>query len=86
MTPTESHRADESFARAMERARAYLDAPPPRRRAWPVLAAAAFFAVSSLLFATAAILAPAVGLDPPPSRTATAPAGSFGPPLAGAIN
>jgi hypothetical protein len=40
------------------RARALLQPMTHRRRLWPVLAAAAFLAVSALAFATAMILAP----------------------------
>jgi hypothetical protein len=43
---------------AVARARALLVRPPRRQRTWPVLAAAAFMAVSALAFATAMILAP----------------------------
>jgi len=84
MIAADSPRTDESFARAMVRARRYLDAPRPTRRVWPVLAAAAFFAVCSMIFATVAILAPPVTLDhlePSIDRSQT-----LGPPLAGAVN
>jgi hypothetical protein len=40
------------------RARALLDPPQQREQVWPVLAAAAFLAVSALAFATAMILEP----------------------------
>jgi len=86
MIQSESLDKDESFARAMTRARTYLDAPPPPRRVWPVLAAAGFFAFSSMVFATAAILAPPLTLDPMVRSSSPADAGSFGPPLAGAVN
>jgi hypothetical protein len=43
---------------AMSRARALLTPVAPRERMWPVLGAAAFFAVSALAFATAMVLAP----------------------------
>jgi hypothetical protein len=45
-------------ADAISRARALLTPAPPRERMWPVLGAAAFFAVSALAFATAMIMAP----------------------------
>jgi hypothetical protein len=43
---------------ALGRARALLRAPQPSTRMWPVLAAAAFAAVSALAFATAMVMAP----------------------------
>jgi hypothetical protein len=43
---------------AMARARALLVRPPRPQKIWPVLAAAAFMAVSALTFATAMVLAP----------------------------
>ena len=58
MTETESRQDDERFARALVRARGYLDQREPAQRVWPVLAAAAFFALSSMVFATAAVMAP----------------------------
>jgi hypothetical protein len=45
---------------AVAQARALLAPPAPRERIWPVLAAAAFFAVSALAFATAMVMAPPV--------------------------
>jgi hypothetical protein len=45
-------------AEAMARARTLVEAPPSRSRTWPVLAAAAALAVSSLAFAAAMISAP----------------------------
>ena len=42
----------------LARARALLVRPERPQRMWPVLAAAAFLAVSALAFATAMILAP----------------------------
>ena len=80
----ESLRTQESFARALDRARGYLETPQPVRRIWPALAAAAAFALSSMVFATAAIMAPAPTLDPV-GQNATG-GQSFGPPLAGAVN
>ncbi|HEY2356033.1 MAG TPA: hypothetical protein VGH86_01180 [Phenylobacterium sp.] len=43
---------------ALARARALLTRPARRERIWPVLAAAAFLAISALAFATAMIMAP----------------------------
>ncbi len=48
---------------ALAEARAMLTPPAPRERVWPVLAAAAFFALSALAFATAMVLAPPVVSD-----------------------
>ena len=42
----------------LARARALLARPERPQRMWPVLAAAAFLAISALAFATAMILAP----------------------------
>lgn len=42
----------------MARARALLAAPEPQDPMWPVLAAAGFFALAAITFATAMILAP----------------------------
>ncbi len=63
MTESESRRHDERFIRAMARARAYLSHAEPAPRVWPVLAAAGFFAVSSMVFATAAVMAPSPDLS-----------------------
>ncbi len=60
----ESFDADDAFVRALVSARARLEPPLVRERVWPALAAAAFFAVSALVFATAAILAPPAHLTP----------------------
>jgi hypothetical protein len=50
---------------ALSEARALLRGPAPRREPiWPTLAAAAFFAVCALTFATASILAPPAHLTP----------------------
>jgi hypothetical protein len=73
---------DEAFARAMARARAYLQAPTAPSLVLPALGAAAFFAFCSILFATVAITSPALTLDPAPKATP----GAFGPPLAGAVD
>jgi hypothetical protein len=48
----------------LDQARLKLRAPVSRERAWPALAAAAFFALAGLGFATAAILAPALQTMP----------------------
>ncbi len=67
MNETESRQHDERFARAIGRARAYLDHRDPPQKVWPVLAAAAFFAVSSMVFATAAVMAPSPQLSHAPA-------------------
>jgi hypothetical protein len=64
MASIESFGHDQAFAEAMARARARLDPPVRVERVWPALAAATFFAVSALAFATAAILAPPAQLTP----------------------
>jgi hypothetical protein len=58
--------ADEMLKYALGEARQLLR-PPMRGRepVWPVVAAAAFFAFSALVFAAAAILAPPVQSAPP---------------------
>jgi len=43
---------------AMARARSLVEAPPRRKRMWPVLGAAGLLALSALAFATAMIMAP----------------------------
>lgn len=55
--------SDTAFRTAMVKARAWLEPAGDRERAWPALLAAAFFAVSALGFAVAAILAPPVSLS-----------------------
>ncbi len=67
MTETESRLQEERFARAMARARSYLEVSEPRQRVWPVLAAATFFAVCSMIFATAAVMAPSPELTHAPA-------------------
>ncbi len=67
MNETESRQYDERFARAVARARAYLDRRDRPQRVWPVLAAAAFFAISSMVFATAAVMAPSPQLTHAPA-------------------
>ncbi len=52
-------------AEALGRARDLLDRPKRRERIWPVLAAAAAFAVSALMFATAMIAAPPLASEHP---------------------
>jgi len=42
----------------MARARALLDPPKPPERLWPVVGAAGLLAMSTLVFATAMIVAP----------------------------
>jgi hypothetical protein len=64
MAVLESPDADAAFADALASARARLEPPVVRERVWPALAAAAFFALSALIFATAAILAPPAQLTP----------------------
>ena len=56
MSDLESYDPDQAFAEAMADARIRLEPPVVRERVWPALAAAALFAVSALIFATAAIL------------------------------
>jgi hypothetical protein len=64
MANLESFGADDAFSEAMADARIRLEPPVVRERVWPALAAAALFAVSALVFATAAILAPPAHLTP----------------------
>jgi hypothetical protein len=64
MTVLESLDAEQDFAEAMADARLRLERPVVRERVWPALTAAAFFAASALVFATAAILAPPAHLTP----------------------
>jgi len=45
-------------ADAMSRARALVTPAVAKERMWPVLGAAAFFAISALVFATAMVMAP----------------------------
>ena len=54
----------DSLAQALRRARELLQPPQRRDAMWPALAAAVFFAVSALTFATAAILAPPAHMTP----------------------
>lgn len=48
----------------LEKVRLLLTPPASPARAWPMLAAAAAFAISSLLFAAAMVLAPPVTSEP----------------------
>jgi hypothetical protein len=61
----ESHTADKAFEDAIAYARGVLEPPVARENAWPTLAAAAFFAVCAIGFATAAIMAPPATLTIP---------------------
>jgi hypothetical protein len=62
--------SDHALRAALTEARVLLRAPAARREpVWPALAAAAFFAVSALGFAAAAILAPPVLSTPAHSGT-----------------
>jgi hypothetical protein len=70
MEPIESPVADARFREALAYARDRLQPPVRRESAWPALAAAAFFAVSAMTFAVAAILAPPITLTIPPSAQA----------------
>jgi hypothetical protein len=56
--------ADAPSSDALRQARVKLAPPTRPERAWPALAAAAFFAASALAFATASILAPPLALTP----------------------
>ncbi len=64
MAQIESLDDHEGFFEALERARVRLEPPARRPRAWPAVAAAALFAVSAMVFATAAILAPPAQITP----------------------
>jgi len=64
MADIESFNADTAFAEALADARVRLEPPVVRERLWPALLAALFFAISALVFATAAILAPPAHLTP----------------------
>jgi hypothetical protein len=56
---------DDPFHAALAEARRRLRPPPERADpTWAALAAAAFFAVSAMIFATAAILSPPAHLTP----------------------
>jgi hypothetical protein len=64
MDQTESSDPQALFFDALAEARQRIEPPVRRERAWPAVAAAAFFAVSAMVFATAAILAPPAHLTP----------------------
>jgi hypothetical protein len=64
MVQIESADSHEAFFEALDEARARLEPPHPMARAWPAVAAATFFAVSAMVFATAAILAPPAHIPP----------------------
>jgi hypothetical protein len=66
MTTVESPILAETFPAAMIRARAKLRSRSRPERLWPPLIAGLMFAVASLAFATAAVLAPPVQLTPIP--------------------
>ena len=51
-------------AKALAKARALLSKPKPVERTWPALSAAAFLAVSALVFATAMIVSPPATTTP----------------------
>ena len=62
---------DRVFKPAVSEARALLQSPEPTRESiWPALAAAGFFAISALIFAAAAILAPPAQLAAPTTSSA----------------
>ena len=67
MIESESRTQDERFARSMARARGYLESHEPTERVWPVLAAAFLFALCSMIFATAAVMAPSPQLTHAPA-------------------
>jgi hypothetical protein len=64
MVQVESADTHEAFFEALENARARLEPPAQRARTWPAVAAAAFFAISAMVFATAAILSPPAQITP----------------------
>ena len=70
MTESESLNADKSFLDAIAYARTVLEPRVVSDSIWPTLAAAAFFAVCAMAFATAAIMAPPVTLTMPAVRAA----------------
>jgi hypothetical protein len=71
MTLADSPTSAEAFAAAIDEARLLLLPPEPVTRTWPTLLAALAFAVSALVFASAAILAPPVQLIPIAAHTAS---------------
>lgn len=70
MPEFESSFADKTFEDSIAYARRVLEPRIVRERAWPTLAAAAFFALCAMGFATAAILAPPVTLTVPARASA----------------
>ncbi len=66
----ESAAAAARFHEAIEYARRTLEPPVRMESPWPVLGAAALFAVCALVFAFAAILSPPVQLTPPAAVSA----------------
>jgi len=65
MPASESVDLDKSFTETIAYARRVLEPRVVHESAWPPLAAAAFFAVCAIGFATAAILAPPIKLTIP---------------------
>jgi len=59
---------DQSFREQIALARVMLSPRKLRDPAWPALAAAAFFAVSSMTFAVTAIMTPARDYAPVPEK------------------
>ena len=64
MAQIESQDPEQAFLEALARAHALLEPPAVKAHVWPALAAAGFFAVSALVFATAALLAPPAQVAP----------------------
>ncbi len=64
MAEIESPTAEDAFLEALARVQLLLEAPVRVQRVWPALAAASFFAISAMIFATAAILAPPAHVAP----------------------
>jgi hypothetical protein len=60
--------SETSVADALDQARLKLRPPVQTERTWPAIAAAFFFAIAALGFATASVLAPPLNLTPA-SRT-----------------
>ena len=70
MFELESPAETKTFEDAIAYARRVLEPRIERQSAWPTLAAAAFFAICAMAFATAAILAPPVTLTVPAKAAA----------------
>ena len=64
MAQIESLDTHQAFFDALEQARTRLEPHPDKARVWPAVAAAAFFALAAMIFATAAILAPPAQISP----------------------